>query len=582
MEFAIFGKHLFTDLAFKLKAHNQKESKKAFKIIEKNQNKYYFVGYIQYEFHKYLEDKNYQSKEPFLYFFAYKTRKKFSNKTQALDFYPQFTRELDQEQYFQNFEKVKQAIAKGQSYQVNLTQELHLQSNLNMYESFLSLYSKQDTPYKAYMKNEFLELASFSPELFFKIKNNKITTKPMKGTIKRSSDPEEDENFKAFLKQDEKTISENVMIVDLLRNDISKLIKKNSLKCKLFEVKTYPTLHQLISKISGTLKPKSTYFKIFKALFPCGSITGAPKLETIKLIQSLEQRERGIYCGAIGLIHKNKAKFSVAIRTLEQKNHENHLKYGVGSGLVWDSQKQDELEELKLKSKILKPDFYLFETMYYKDHFVLFFKEHLTRLLNSAKFFDFNTQKIMHDFKNILTQKDKKTHFKSLQSFNEAVFNKAFFLTKSHFNPKGQKALKLKLFKNGSYELEFSDLHNNPSTKILLSKDKLKPTLLTHHKTSLRSLYQAHAPLWQKHHCYDVVFFNDQNLLCEGSRTNIIVKIHNEYFTPYAKHCLNGIYRQALLKHKLIKEKNITQDELLNAEEIYAINSLRGLKRVFI
>ncbi|ELD5395350.1 bifunctional anthranilate synthase component I family protein/aminotransferase class IV, partial [Campylobacter lari] len=522
------------------------------------------------------------SKEPFLYFFAFKKREKFIHENKNLDFYPSFLSKLNQEKYFENFNKVKEAISKGQSYQINLTQELHLKSNLSLYESFLSLYPKQNTPYKAYMKNEFLELASFSPELFFKIKNKKIITKPMKGTIKRSNDPKEDEKLKNFLKCDEKTISENVMIVDLLRNDISKLIKKHSLKCKLFKVKTYPTLHQLISKISGKLKQKNDYFKIFKALFPCGSITGAPKIETIKLIKNLEQRERGIYCGVIGLIHKNKAKFSVAIRTLEKKNDDDFLRYGVGSGLVWDSQKQDEFEELKLKSKILKPDFHLFETMYYKNHSILFFKEHLQRILNSAKFFDFDTQRLIHDFKNILDSKDKKFHFKSLQNFNNFVFNHHHFFTKSNFTQKGSKAIKLKLFKNGLYEFDFSNIQENSSKKLLMSKDIVKVNLLTHHKTSLRSLYEANSHLWKENICYDVVFFDEKGLLCEGSRTNIIINLNDEYFTPYAKNCLNGIYRQALLKYKLIKEKDITKNEFLNAKEIYAINSLRGLKRVFL
>ncbi|BEK14248.1 bifunctional anthranilate synthase component I family protein/class IV aminotransferase [Campylobacter lari] len=582
MTFAIFGKYLYDDLAFTLKAYNQKESKKLFKIIEKNKDKFYFLGYIKYEFYKYLEDKNYKSKEPFLYFFAFKKREKFIHENKNLDFYPSFLSKLNQEKYFENFNKVKEAISKGQSYQINLTQELHLKSNLSLYESFLSLYPKQNTPYKAYMKNEFLELASFSPELFFKIKNKKIITKPMKGTIKRSNDPKEDEKLKNFLKCDEKTISENVMIVDLLRNDISKLIKKHSLKCKLFKVKTYPTLHQLISKISGKLKQKNDYFKIFKALFPCGSITGAPKIETIKLIEILEQRKRGIYCGAIGLIHKNKAKFSVAIRTLEKKNDDDFLRYGVGSGLVWDSQKQDEFEELKLKSKILKPDFHLFETMYYKNHSILFFKEHLQRILNSAKFFDFDTQRLIHDFKNILDSKDKKFHFKSLQNFNNFVFNHHHFFTKSNFTQKGSKAIKLKLFKNGLYEFDFSNIQENSSKKLLMSKDIVKVNLLTHHKTSLRSLYEANSHLWKENICYDVVFFDEKGILCEGSRSNIIINLNDEYFTPYAKNCLNGIYRQTLLKHKLIKEKDITKDELLNAKEIYAINSLRGLKKVFL
>lgn len=581
MNFGIFGDYIYHDLAFSLKAYNKKQSKKVFKIIEKNQDKFYFLGYVKYEFYKYLKDKNYTSAKPFVYFLAFKEKTHFIHQEQILDFCAIFTQDFDQQKYFKNFNEVKNAIAKGQSYQVNLTQELHFKSNLNLYEIFLSLYPKQNTKFKAYIKNEFLELASFSPELFFEIKNNTICTKPMKGTIKRSLDLKEDENLKKFLQNDEKTISENVMIVDLLRNDLSKIIKKNTQKTKLFITKTYPTLHQLISKISGKLKNNMDFFTIFKALFPCGSITGAPKLETIELIKNLEQRERGIYCGAIGLIHKNKAKFSVAIRTIEKNNNENFYRYGVGSGLVWDSKQEDEFEELRLKSKILQSDFYLFETMFYQDGKILFFKEHLQRLLNSAIFFHFDTQKIMQDFK-FTAKKDKKIRFKSLQEFNDFIFNNNYFFTKSTFKHQGQKIIKLKLFKNGSYELEFNDIKENTNDKLILSSELLKVNFLTHHKSSLRSIYEKNSYLWKEDLCYDVVFFDKENILYEGSRSNIIVKINDKYFTPYAKNCLNGIYRQKLLKYKLIQEKNISKNELLNSKEIYAINSVRGLKKVVL
>ncbi|EAJ5681288.1 bifunctional aminodeoxychorismate synthase component I/aminotransferase, partial [Campylobacter lari] len=178
--------------------------------------------------------------------------------------------------------------------------------------------------------------------------------------------------------------------------------------------------------------------------------------------------------------------------------------------------------------------------------------------------------------------KDKKFHCKSLQNFNNFVFNHHHFFTKSNFTQKGSKAIKLKLFKNGLYEFDFSNIQENSSKKLLISKDIVKINLLTHHKTSLRSLYEANSYLWKENICYDIVFFDEQGILCEGSRTNIIINLNNEYFTPYAKNCLNGIYRQTLLKHKLIKEKDITKNELLNAKEIYTINSLRGLKRVFL
>ncbi|EAL9228178.1 anthranilate synthase component I family protein, partial [Campylobacter jejuni] len=233
---------------------------------------------------------------------------------------------------------------KGRVYQINLTQNFKFHSKMDSFELFKLLLSRQDTEFKAFIKDETREILSFSPELFFKTKKRKIFTKPMKGTIKRDKDPIKDEENKIFLQNDTKNLSENVMICDLLRNDLSKIITKKSLKTKLFEIQSHPTLHQMTSSVQGKLKKNISLYQIFKALFPCGSITGAPKLESIKFIEELEQRDRGIYCGTIGLIHKNKNKFSVAIRTLEKQNE--IYTYSTGSGLVWDSKFKDEFEEL--------------------------------------------------------------------------------------------------------------------------------------------------------------------------------------------------------------------------------------------
>lgn len=578
--FAIFGDFVYKNLAFKLKAYSQKQSKDIFKIIEKNQNKYYFLGYVKYEFYKYLFDKNYKSKEPFVYFLAFKEKEKFKNDISNYDFCPIFTKKLNKKNYFKNFKKVKNAISKGQSYQINLTDELNFKSNINSLDIFKKIYKQQNTKYKAYIKNEFLELCSFSPELFFKIKNKIIITKPMKGTIKRSSDEKQDENLKNILKNDDKNKSENVMIVDLLRNDLSKLIVKNSLKTKLFKIKTYPTLHQMISIIKGKLKDNISYYDIFNALFPCGSITGAPKIESIKLIKKLEKRQRGIYCGAIGLIHKQNAKFSVAIRTIEKRQNQDFFKYGVGSGITWQSNKKEEFKELKLKAKILKNDFYLFESMYYKDGFVLFFKEHLQRIIKSAIFFDFNLDKLQNEFLNVLNTytKNDDLKFDDFNKFNNFIFKNKHFFYKSDFLEKNEKILRLKLYKNGNYEFILSDIIPCNNDKILISKINLKHNFLLNHKTSLRTLYKKVSNFYDKY--YDIAFFDENNILCEGSRTNIIIKSNNEFITPFAKNCLNGIYRQKMIDFKLIKEKNISKDEFLKAQEIYCINSLRGLKRV--
>ncbi|EKO4609070.1 chorismate-binding protein [Campylobacter coli] len=586
-KFAIFGKYFYYDLKFVLKAYNKKQSKKYFKFVQKHKDKYYFLTLVDYEFYKYLQDKNFTSKEAYLSFYAYKKRKKFTAmKVDEENFMPIFKNHLDFKNYEKNFLQVKSAIAKGRSYQVNLTQSFHFDSLLDGFSLFNLLSKRQDTEFKAYIKDEGREILSFSPELFFKIHKRKIITQPMKGTSARSKDLNQDKKNKLFLQKDVKNLSENVMIVDLLRNDLSKLIVKNSMKTKLFKIQSYPTLHQMTSIIKGKLKKDIDYFQIFKALFPCGSITGAPKLETIKLIEELEARKRGIYCGAIGCIHKNKSKFSVAIRTLEKKQD---YQYSVGSGLVWDSKLEEEIKELELKTQFLMPkNFYLFETMYYKKGKILFFKEHLQRILNSALKLNFNTQKLIKDFQEVLSYKSNLKEFKNfnIQALNEKLFHKnhSFFypsIIKSHHK---QAIFKLILQKDGNYTILENHIKTSDNNILLLSDKPLNSQSDSlYHKSSLRQIYDQKAFLWKENQCFDIAFFNKKNELCEGSRSNIIIKKDKVLYTPTLQSgLLNGIYRQFLLDLGLIKEKKLFKEDLLNADEIYCINSVRGLQKVSV
>ncbi len=583
--FAIFGKYFYYDLKFVLKAYNKKQSKKYFKFVQKYKDKYYFLTLVDYEFYKYLQDKNFTSKEAYLSFYAYKKRKNFTTmRVDEENFMPIFKNHLDFKNYEKNFLQVKSAIAKGRSYQVNLTQSFHFDSLFDGFSLFNLLSKRQDTEFKAYIKDEGREILSFSPELFFKTHKRKIITQPMKGTSARSKDLNQDKKNKLFLQKDVKNLSENIMIVDLLRNDLSKLIVKNSMKTKLFKIQSYPTLHQMTSIIKGKLKKDIDYFQIFKALFPCGSITGAPKLETIKLIEELEARKRGIYCGAIGYIHKNKSKFSVAIRTLEKKQD---YQYSVGSGLVWDSKLEEEFKELELKTQFLMPrDFYLFETMYYKKGKILFFKEHLQRILNSALKLNFNIEKLIKDFQEVLSYKSNLKEFKNfnIQALNEKLFHKnhSFFYSSTIKSHHKQAIFKLILQKDGSYTILENHIKTSDNNILLLSDKSLNSQSDSlYHKSSLRQIYDEKAFLWKENQCFDIAFFNEKNELCEGSRSNIIIKKDKVFYTPTLQSgLLNGIYRQFLLDLGLIKEKRLFKEDLLNADEIYCINSVRGLQKV--
>lgn len=259
----------------------------------------------------------------------------------------------DQERYDTAFGSVKDLIAAGEIYQANLTFPLNARYSGRPQALYRHLSAKQPVPYGAFVDLGGPVLLSRSPELFFAIdKEGRIEVNPMKGTAARGATPEDDQAQIAWLKSSEKNRAENLMIVDLMRNDISKLAEVGSVKVPtLFKVETYVTLHQLTSRITAKLLPKTTLINIFEALFPCGSITGAPKIRAMQIIRSLEEDARGAYCGAIGWVAPNGAmEFNVAIRTVTCHD-DGTAQLNVGGGVVHDSTASEEYAEALLKSR---------------------------------------------------------------------------------------------------------------------------------------------------------------------------------------------------------------------------------------
>lgn len=600
---AVFANFVYYDLKFELCGFNLSDLRAILAQAEILKEKYFCIFISHYEIYKYFQSPDFTSSKPFLILQVFAKKITFKPlKIKHLNYHANFIQKLDKKISKVNFKAVKNALKKGQSYQVNLSQELRLKSEISPFLLFNFLLKRQNAEFKAYIKHSWGEILCFSPELFFYLDKNLIKTQPMKGTIKAYKDEKKNQKSIEFLKTDTKNLSENVMIVDLLRADLSKLAKPFSLKAnKLFEIKSLKTLHQMVSNIEAELKDGIKMLDILKALFPCGSVTGAPKIETMKLISQLEARERGVYCGSIGLWHKQEAIFNVAIRTLWREKNESFYRYGVGAGLVSESKRKDEFEEFKLKTKFLKPknDFYLFETMLLKNTHILFFKEHLQRLINSALKLDFKCENLKKNFKDILSKKRNFNEFQglSLNKVNEKVFNHSHsfldafdfekFLKKEELKnlqiSNENHALKLILHKNGAFEFEISALQKSPSNALILSSEPIFKDDLSTHKTSKRAKFKKASKLWQKGLCYEVAFLNEQELLCEGSRSNLALKIDDEILTPSLE-CglLNGIYRQFLLHLNVIKEANLDKDTLLKASEIYSLNSLRGLKSVIL
>jgi para-aminobenzoate synthetase component 1 len=255
--------------------------------------------------------------------------------------------------YRQRFERVHQHLREGDCYQVNLTMPVHAQWSGDAVSVFAALIARQPVKYGALIDLGGPIILSRSPELFFEIdREGWIETRPMKGTVPRGQSPDEDENQRQFLASDPKNQAENRMIVDLLRNDISLVSQVGTLQVPdLFKVETYPTLHTMVSRVRARLLPNRTVRDLFAALFPCGSITGAPKIRAMEVIRSLEETPRDAYCGAIGwMAPNNTMRFNVAIRTLTL-HAQGEAIYNVGGGVVYDSEPQAEYEECLLKAR---------------------------------------------------------------------------------------------------------------------------------------------------------------------------------------------------------------------------------------
>jgi para-aminobenzoate synthetase/4-amino-4-deoxychorismate lyase len=311
----------------------------------------------------------------------------------------------------------------------------------------------------------------------------------------------------------------------------------------------------MVSKITGKLNKKVNLGEIIKNIFPCGSITGAPKIRTMEIIRELEKQERGIYTGTIGLIGKKSSVFNVAIRTIKIEKSSGKGEMGLGSGIVWDSDADNEYIETMLKSEFLtsplKP-FELIETMLVENGEIYLFDKHIERLRNSSEFFMF--------------------------VFNEKDFARSLLKLARKKYSEGKYKLRVTLDKWGKVNYESSILNPLPEEiNLIISNEKISSAnVLQYYKTTNRDLYSREYEKYSTEGYFDVIFFNEREELAEGSTTNIFVKINNEWFTPMQS-CgiLPGIYRNLFIQNGNAREERITIDDLLGAEEVTIVNSVR-------
>lgn len=471
---------------------------------------------------------------------------------------------IDRAEYDAAIAQIKAHIAAGETYQVNYTFPQHARFAGESLAYFAELVAAQQANYAAYLDIGRFAICSASPELFFELDGSRLRSKPMKGTAVRGLTLAQDKANIAWLAQSEKNRAENVMIVDMIRNDMGRVAEVGSVHVpQLFEVERYPTLLQMTSTVAA--QTHAPLNQIVAKMFPCASITGAPKVRTMQLIKELEPQPRGVYTGSIGFLAPDgTAQFNVAIRTVLVDRERGQATYGVGSGIVWDSAAADEYEECKVKSKVLtekRPSFQLIETMLWQPDGGLFLlDEHMARLRDSAEYFGIGWAAA-----DVLAQLD--------------------FLAATLVEPV---KVRLLLGQDGRFTLQTASLSvgaRPDPVRLGLAKEPVhSQTVWLYHKTTRRDLYDAARASCPD--CDDVILHNERGELTEASSSNIALLLDGELVTPPIESgLLGGTLRSYLLKNPAgwqnpsnlpLRENVLTIADLDRAEGVYLFNSVRG------
>lgn len=465
---------------------------------------------------------------------------------------PAFTRKV---------EAIRHAIARGETYQVNLTFPLQRDFVDDPWAFFCHLVHGQQSQGAGFMESGRWTICSASPELFFRRDGDRLIMRPMKGTAPRGRSCEEDRRQAEELSRSAKNRAENIMILDMVRNDLGRLAPPGEVHAAaICALEKYPTVWQMTS--TAIARSEASYADIFRALFPCASITGAPKVKTMQIIAALEEAPRRIYTGTFGWMAPGRqAHFNVAIRTALIDRKAKTATYGVGAGITWDSISGEEYRECLLKGEILmrpRDEFALLETLRWtpgRGYFLL--PEHMARLQASAEYFNFDC----------------------------AVDRVEDFLRRLAKNfPAAAQRVRLLLHRDGQMQETCTDLVNGPSAALKL---RLAPqpidskNLLLYHKTTQRRIYDEF--LEQTKEADEVVLWNERGEITECCTANLVVELAGKLVTPPVDSgLLPGTYRDFLLRRGILTEQVLTLDDLRNSTRIYLINAVRKWRRAIL
>lgn len=483
---------------------------------------------------------------------------------------PDLIPEESEEEFTARVTQIRDLIHEGDVYQVNHTTRLSAQFDGSPVDLYRTVRERQPVGFGGFIQLEDAAILSYSPELFFQQVGSHIETEPMKGTAPRGGTPEQDRNLQNWLASDEKNRAENLMIVDLLRNDLSIVSVPGSVKVpEQFSVQALPSVHQMTSRIEATLSDAADFPAIIKALFPCGSITGAPKLRAMRRIAELEAGPRGVYCGAIGYLSGSGAErrsvFSVAIRTAVLRGAD--LTLGAGGGIVWDSDPEEEYREMLLKTRFFSSSppsehIQLIETMRADaTHTIPWLTWHLDRLSASAKAlgFHFAEERVRGAIEEALERlpATKQDHRMRLLLSHEGTVS----VTSQELEPREEESLPICI----------------TDVRIASSHPRYR------FKTTDRGPYEQAATQARARSCYDGLLTNERGEITEGARSNVFIRRGDHWFTPPLESgLLPGVGRRVFMLEHAASERRLTAQDLRSADEIRITNAIIGERRAVL
>ena len=448
--------------------------------------------------------------------------------------------------------RIHQAIADGEVYQINLTAPHACGFHGEPLGLFDALHRAQPRAYAAYLDTGGEQVLSVSPELFFDWRDGALLARPMKGTAARGATPDEDARNAQRMLDSEKERAENLMIVDLIRNDLSRVAQPHSVKVpRLFHAQAWPTVWQMSSDVTARTRDDVRLSDIFRALFPCGSITGAPKVQAMRWIKRLEDAARGVYCGAIGVMQPGGATtFNVAIRSIVLRR--GWASCGIGSGITIDAQAESEWQEWRHKQRFLQRvarPFELLQTMRLQHGRIAEQAAHLARLSRSAGHFGFG--------------------------WDEGEAQRSLLALASQHG-EGLWRVRLRVRADGELSIDASTMEPTPApVRVALARSPIaSDSEFVRFKTTRREHYEAFAPL---EGVFDTLLWNERGELTEFTRGNVAVQLDGRWVTPpLACGLLDGVGRERALRDGRVAEGVVRVDDLRGATGLAFVNSLRG------